>query len=149
MQKNIRICLFCLVLFQANFAMAQGLSDAKVKIVTKLSIYGTVGGALIGFASMAYGTSSRSIFQGASLGLYAGLLFSSYVIISHSYFKDSVSNRTYPVNVGENPYEVDGGENSLMEWDRFYRWNDQENFTEQKKWSKKSPFYLPMIYYQF
>lgn len=45
--------------------------------------YGTAGGALLGAASMAFGTSSRAIAQGASLGLYAGILFGSYVLVSH------------------------------------------------------------------
>jgi hypothetical protein len=32
---------------------------------------------------MAFGNSSRAIAQGASLGLYAGIFFGSYVLLSH------------------------------------------------------------------
>ncbi len=52
-------------------------------MVADMALYGTVGGALLGTASMAYGNNSRAIFQGASLGLYAGLLFGAYVILTY------------------------------------------------------------------
>lgn len=57
--------------------------DPKAKAFLTVSGYGAAGGALLGFASMAFGASSRAIAQGASLGLYAGLLFGTYVIVSH------------------------------------------------------------------
>jgi len=57
--------------------------NAKGKAFLIICTYGTVGGALLGFASMAFGTNSRAIAQGASLGLYAGIAFGSYVISSH------------------------------------------------------------------
>lgn len=58
--------------------------DAKGKAFLVICTYGTVSGALLGFASMAFGTSSRAIAQGASLGLYAGIGFGSYVLMSHN-----------------------------------------------------------------
>jgi len=45
--------------------------------------YGVASGALLGFASMAFGQSSRAVAQGASLGLYAGLLFGAFILVSH------------------------------------------------------------------
>ncbi len=60
----------------------------KVKVVATMALYGVVGGALLGTASMAYGNTSRAIFQGASLGLYAGILFGSYVVISYKMRKE-------------------------------------------------------------
>jgi hypothetical protein len=45
--------------------------------------YGTAAGTLLGAASLAFGTTGRSVFQGASLGLYAGILFGGYVLVSH------------------------------------------------------------------
>ena len=45
--------------------------------------YGTVGGALLGTAALAFGSSGRAIAKGASLGLYGGLIFGSYVILSY------------------------------------------------------------------
>ncbi len=57
--------------------------DPKTKAFLVMCAYGTVGGSLLGFASMAFGTNSRAIAQGASLGLYAGIIFGGYVISSH------------------------------------------------------------------
>ena len=57
--------------------------DPKGKAFMIICTYGTVGGALLGFATMAFGTNSRAIAQGASLGLYAGIAFGSYVVSSH------------------------------------------------------------------
>ncbi len=57
--------------------------DPKAKAFLTVSAYGSAGGALLGVASMAFGTNSRAIAQGASLGLYAGILFGTYVIVSH------------------------------------------------------------------
>lgn len=57
--------------------------NPKGKAFLIICTYGTVGGALLGFATMAFGTNSRAIAQGASLGLYAGIAFGSYVITSH------------------------------------------------------------------
>ncbi|MAX65425.1 MAG: hypothetical protein QF441_01350 [Bacteriovoracaceae bacterium] len=74
----IFICSLSLLPYQKTQAM-----DAKGKAFLIICTYGTVGGALLGFASMAFGTNSRAIAQGASLGLYAGIAFGSYVLISH------------------------------------------------------------------
>ena len=62
---------------------AQADIPAKAKAFLTISGYGAAGGALLGFASMAFGTNSRAIAQGASLGLYAGILFGTYVLVSH------------------------------------------------------------------
>jgi hypothetical protein len=56
---------------------------AKAKAFLTMAGYGAGGGALLGVATMAFGNSTRAVAQGASLGLYAGLLFGSYVLISH------------------------------------------------------------------
>jgi len=55
----------------------------KAQAFLTMAGYGTAGGALLGLASMAFGNSSRSVAQGASLGLYAGLIFGAYVLVSH------------------------------------------------------------------
>ena len=62
---------------------SHAMVDAKGKAFLIICTYGTVGGALLGFASLAFGSNSRAIAQGASLGLYAGIAFGSYVIASH------------------------------------------------------------------
>lgn len=86
--------------------------SAKGKAFLIICTYGTVGGALLGFASMAFGTNSRAIAQGASLGLYAGIGFGSYVIASHN--KGGSTEPDYPVDqppppgYGPDPYGAPG-----------------------------------------
>ena len=62
---------------------ARAEMPVKAKAFMTMAAYGAGGGALLGFATMAFGNSSRAIAQGASLGLYAGIIFGSYVLISH------------------------------------------------------------------
>ncbi len=71
-----------------NPSKAQAM-DGKIKALGMIALYGTIGGALLGTASLAFGSRPRAILQGASLGLYAGLIFGSYIVISHS-FRDKV-----------------------------------------------------------
>lgn len=80
MKKFLLLLLisFTLVLPKNSYAM-----DPKAKAFAVMCAYGTVGGALLGFASMAFGSNSRAIAQGASLGLYAGIIFGSYVLTSY------------------------------------------------------------------
>ncbi len=61
-------------------------ADMPVKAKAFLTIvgYSTAGGAMLGAASLAFGTSTRAVTQGASLGLYAGILFGAYVLVSHA-----------------------------------------------------------------
>lgn len=63
---------------------AQAQIPVKAKAFLTIVGYGTAGGALLGAASMAFGTSTRAVAQGASLGLYAGILFGTYVLVSHA-----------------------------------------------------------------
>ena len=65
-------------------------ADVPVKAKAFLTIvgYGAGGGALLGAASTAFGTSSRAIAQGASLGLYAGIIFGTDVLVSHHNKRD-------------------------------------------------------------
>lgn len=60
----------------------------KAKAFLIVSAYGAAGGALLGFASMAFGSNGRAIAQGASLGLYGGMIFGAYILITHEYQKD-------------------------------------------------------------
>ena len=85
--RKILVSLLCSILLFTAIptaeAKAQGLPP-KAKAFLVVTGYGTVGGALLGFASMAFGTNSRAIAQGASLGLYAGIIFGTYVLVSHN-----------------------------------------------------------------
>lgn len=83
--KKFFAIIFC-VLFLSSVATpnkANAQIPPKAKAFLVVTGYGTVGGALLGFASMAFGTNSRAIAQGASLGLYAGIIFGTYVLVSH------------------------------------------------------------------
>jgi hypothetical protein len=92
--------------------------DPKVKVVGATALYGTAGGALLGTASLAFGTKGRSVAIGASLGLYAGLLFGTYVVVTHSmrqkgYFQPEQQQQEnfYPNSDAATPYQPgnDGG----------------------------------------
>lgn len=80
--RNLTLCFILSATFILPFHKAHAL-DPKGKAFMVICTYGTVSGALLGFATMAFGTNSRAIAQGASLGLYAGIAFGSYVISSH------------------------------------------------------------------
>lgn len=82
MKKLILVFIITLSFVTPQKSQA-ALMDAKGKAFLIICTYGTVGGALLGFASLAFGANSRAIAQGASLGLYAGIGFGSYVIASH------------------------------------------------------------------
>lgn len=92
-------------------ATSSGGLPPKAKAFLMVSAYGAAGGALLGLASMAFGTSSRAVSQGASLGLYAGILFGTYVIVSHNNrnAKPSYDNST-PYNDGQDDYGDYGDE---------------------------------------
>ena len=95
--------------------------NPRLKALGAMALYGTAGGALLGTASLAFGSGGRSIAKGASLGLYAGLIFGSYIVISHAYRKHQRENPTPQENYypdAQSPYE-DGGD---PEGEGFY-WN--------------------------
>jgi hypothetical protein len=81
--------------------------DSKLAVMTTMAGYGVVGGALLGTATMAFGTSGRSIAKGASLGLYAGIIFGGYVILSYEMKKRGYGGESkedyYPDS--SSPYE--------------------------------------------
>ena len=80
----IRIVALVLIFLSVSIyaPKAQAL-DPKTKTVLTMAGYGTVGGALLGTASLAFGADGRAVSVGASLGLYAGLIFGTYVVVSH------------------------------------------------------------------
>ncbi|MBY0517009.1 MAG: hypothetical protein K2P81_08885 [Bacteriovoracaceae bacterium] len=160
--------IFCLVLIstlsflplQAN-AQDQGLPP-KAKAFLLVSGYGAAGGALLGLASMAFGTSSRAIAQGASLGLYAGILFGTYVLVSHhqrrsgsyessSPYSDSVDNYD---DYGEEPSPdtqggfFDSSYKAIQTGDVFAS-SARYRTMETKKGSNLPPFKLNLFSYSF
>lgn len=117
MAKTLRTYLFLFSIFSilslAPVEEAKAM-DPRVKAVATMAVYGTAGGLLLGAASYAFDSPGRSWAIGASVGLYAGLLFGAYVVSSHYYkrYKDenpSYEEDYYP-DTESSPYEDGGGE---------------------------------------
>lgn len=145
--------------------------DVRIKALGAMALYGTVGGALLGTASLAFGAEGRSIAKGASLGLYAGIIFGSYVVVSHAYKKHKRENPTPQDNYYpgvESPYEQGlGGEGGYGDDPAGgYRWQPtlelererlrqlRNDLSPEFEWTlknKKTPVevYLPLLNFNF
>ena len=122
--------------------------DSKLVVVTTMAGYGVVGGALLGTATMAFGASSRSIAKGASLGLYAGLLFGVYVVLSYEMKKRGYNNNDtrddyYPDS--NSPYE---DRRSSLDLES-YHLAGMENKKGPKKSNKVDPFAFNINFFQY
>lgn len=127
---SLSLC-FSLLFSSSAFAL-----DPKIKVLGTMAGYGVVGGALLGTASMAFDAGPRAIARGASLGLYAGLLFGGYVILSYEMKKRGYGNESqqqdyYPDS--RSPYE----DQSRVEDISDFRLASLEN----KKDPKKDPLF--------
>lgn len=103
----IKAIIFSLILGVSTPSYSE--VDPKITALGTMAVYGTVGGFLLGVASLAFGTSGRAVAQGSSLGLYAGLLFGGYVVGSHAMGKrrkgmEQEGEDYYP-DTQESPYE--------------------------------------------
>lgn len=102
------LSLFLIVLFILTFTSKEVKAEIppKAKAFLIVTGYGVGAGALLGFASMAFGTSPRAIAQGASLGLYGGIIFGAYILSSHESAKYPDSYQEYDPyqNVPYSPY---------------------------------------------
>lgn len=110
------LVLFSLVSFTIQKAQAM---DPKAKAFLVLSTYGAAGGGLLGLASMAFGEESIAIARGASLGLYAGMIFSGYVLLSHKYRKKPGEEKL-ETNQYQDPYTPYTEEQSNEGYDSFF-----------------------------
>ncbi|MDO9184166.1 MAG: hypothetical protein Q7U04_17260 [Bacteriovorax sp.] len=133
---------FTLLFSSASFAI-----DPKLKILGTMSGYGIVGGALLGTASMAFGASSRSIARGASLGLYGGLIFGTYIILSYEMkkrgFNEQPREDYYPDS--RSPYEDSQSSNGAVSISEYTLAS-----AETKKDPKKDPLiFVNFLNYQF
>lgn len=83
--------------------------NPKLKALGLMATYGTVGGSLLGLASLAFGAEGRSVAKGASLGLYSGIIFGAYVVVSHQVKRNNLENPgdDYYPSTPENPYNSD------------------------------------------
>lgn len=154
------LAVFLVVLMSSSLVGAQqARAEIPVKAKAFLTIagYGAGAGALLGAASMAFGNSSRSIAQGASLGLYAGILFGTYILVSHhqkrygSYDDNSSPYRDSSDIYGDDYQNSEGGSNTEEDgrsgfFDRFQTM--QQKFT-QKKGGNIPPITLNLLQYNF
>lgn len=141
---------------------------AKAKAILTMAGYGVAGGALLGFATMAFGNTSRAVAQGASLGLYAGLIFGAYVLISHhqkqvgSYQDDSSPYKESNDIYGDEYDAEEGGENNPDDrskrggfFDRFQVMQEHmhnQSFTfdsEKHKGGNLPPIQVNVFHYEF
>ena len=102
-----KIFISILITFSLLFSSLTFAMDSRMKVIATMAGYGVVGGALLGTASLAFGTSGRAVAKGASLGLYAGLIFGGYIISSYELKKRGYGQPSkedyYPESQG--PYE--------------------------------------------
>lgn len=160
--KKLLISIFTLM----TFCQTSQAIDPRAKALGAMALYGTVGGTLLGTASLAFGSSGRSVAKGASLGLYAGILFGSYIVISHAYRKHrsehpEAQENFYPGVQG--PYEQGTGGGSQYDEPApgGYRWQpvlEMEYEAEKQRAerirpfqnnSSKFEFFLPVFNYSF
>jgi hypothetical protein len=143
--KNIFITITLLLTFLfSNVALAV---DPKIKVLGTMSGYGIVGGALLGAATMAFGAKSKAMAQGASLGLYGGLLFGTYVILSYE-----LKKRGYNEQPRENYYPDSQGtyEDSQSSIDLPSLNTYSLASFENKKDPRKDPLvFVDFLHYQF
>lgn len=136
MKRKIIGLIFVLLLGTFPIEESHAEMDPKMKALASMALYGTIGGILLGTASLAFGTEPRSIAKGASLGLYAGLLFGGYVVVSHVMKKSRDSQPPpldhYPDDA-ETPYSDDGeGEyGDAAPYDQ--RWSGYYEYEEASK----------------
>lgn len=165
--RKLILSLFICTAIVLPFNKAQAL-DPKGKAFMIMCTYGTVGGALLGFASMAFGTNSRAIAQGASLGLYAGIAFGAFVITSHNRQSDMPAyepQQPPPESFNSMPSSFDQGGSGFNQEDNgagggFFGSDNRaaqiqdELFLNYKVTNKKSrdfslPIYVNLVNYSF
>lgn len=152
---TLLVVLFTLSLMKPSEARAE--IPVKAKAFMTIVGYGTAGGALLGAASLAFGGSTRNIAQGASLGLYAGVLFGTYVLISHHQKRyGSYDDRSSPYqdssDIYSDEYREDEGGSSDAEAGRggfFERYEVIQQKFANKRGSKMPPLQLNLFQYNF
>jgi len=81
MKRILLALIFSFVLMTPTHASTL---ERSFKTFGTSALWGSLGGALLGGAAMAFGTNVSSIAKGASLGLYAGLLYGGYLMVDYS-----------------------------------------------------------------
>ncbi len=110
-KKMLILCSFS-VFTLTPYTAVKAEIDARVTALGTVALYGAGAGALIGLATMAFGKKPRAIAQGASLGLYAGILFGSYIVVTHHMKKTQNATPLFP----SSPYEEESEESRYDEY---------------------------------
>ena len=146
MKKLILTLLFTFAILQPS---AQAEMDPRAKALGTMALYGTIGGALLGTAALAFDAPGRSVAVGASLGLYTGLIFGGYVVGSHYMKKKKYSQPQdgYYPDTQDSPYEGGGGYNDeggttypVEEPQGFYQ-EEGPRFEKKESYQKPGPVY--------
>jgi hypothetical protein len=167
MKKIFYILFVSLICFSSVFVhTAKAQVPPKLKAFLLMAGYGAGGGAILGAASTAFGTSSRAVPQGASLGLYAGIIFGTYVLVSHhnkryGSYEDSSSPYQDSSDIYGDEYQDDqggsgGGDETNRDgfFDRFQVIQEKFNgggFSSggKKRGSSIPPLYLNLFHFNF
>lgn len=168
--KKLQVIIYAIGLVGLTSYSPNALSiEPKVKAVITMAGYGTVGGALLGAASLAFDTGGRSVAIGASVGLYIGLIFGSFIVVSHKLKAYNAENPVpkdnyYPNTDGQGPYQGGGGggwfggdEEQEQLWNPTISLDDLSIQTAHQKiiqWKSKARrnnpvFYMNLWNYQF
>jgi hypothetical protein len=170
LNENFKILFFILTFIgMTSYSPRAEALDSKVKAVLTMAAYGTVGGGLLGAASLAFDTGGRAPFIGLSVGLYVGLLFGTFIVVSHKMKKYKDENPVpkenyYPDSDGQSPYEggsgsswFGGDDEEVERWNQALTLDDLSVATGHQKimrWNSKvkrsNPvFYMNLWNYQF
>lgn len=149
--KNLIFSIFFSVVLLLTSFEAKGM-DPKVKMVATMAGYGVVSGVLLGTASMAFGAGGRWIAKGASLGLYAGLIFGGYVLVNYEMKKrnhgqeSKENNNYYPESSGE--YEEEEASNKIPDLESFKLQALEESSLRSRE-NDRVLVYLPLLSLRF
>ncbi len=149
--KKLFVVLLVLLFFMGVSSRPAYALNAKAKVMISTGAYGMVCGALLGVSTLAFGTSGRAVAQGASIGLWTGMLFGGYIILSHMYARDA-QNRVdsyatpdpydseYGTDDGgatnDDGPEVDGAGNPLERWNPYQAMRE---FQRDSSWANRLP----------
>jgi hypothetical protein len=153
--STLTLVLFTLAVVHPQKAQAE--IPAKAKAFLTIAGYGAAGGAILGAASTAFGTSTRAIPQGASLGLYAGIIFGTYVLVSHhnkryGSYDDNSSPYRESSDIYGDDYEDDEGGARDSDDPRKGGFFDRHQSLQgkfQQRGSNMPPLYMNLLQYSF
>ncbi len=154
MYKKLLVSLFVISVGIGFVNNARAELDARARAMVLVTSYGVGGGTLLGLASMAFGTKWRAVAVGASLGLYTGLIFGTYIVISHEYMK--TGGDVYP-DSGDGPYGDEEGDEyegdvgaPTAEYSRSFMQNTVKTaLLSSVKEKEKNAIYINLVRIQF